>query len=142
MADADAMVLGSGQGTGSMALERASIVVVNDSPPGLERVSDVLERGGYAVVPCAEPKQAHAVVRASMPDLVVLDSRESAATNWHATAMLKLDGQTSAIPLLLCLTDDPDHAALTARAVAMGCSILVTPFEPDDLLDRIRDLLA
>ena len=142
MLDADVMVLRAGQDPVRTAIERTSIVVVNDSPSARARVGDMLERDGYTVVPCAEPKQAHAVVRASMPDLVVLDSRESVATNWHATAMLKLDGQTSAIPLLLCLTDDPDHAALTARAVAMGCSILVTPFEPDDLLGRIRDLLG
>lgn len=123
-------------------LERKCIVVVNDSGPSREHVVDALERDGYAVVPCAEVARAHAVVRATMPDLVMLDSRDAEARNWHASAMLKLDAQTSAIPVLLCLADDPDHAALTARAGAMGCSILVTPFEPDDLLGRIRDLLG
>ncbi len=124
------------------ALERKSIVVVNDSRPSREGVADALERDGYTVVPCPEMARAHAVVRATMPDLVMLDGRDAVATNWHASAMLKLDAQTSAIPVLLCLADNPDHVALTARADAMGCSILVTPFEPDDLLTRIRDLLG
>ena len=56
--------------------------------------------------------------------------------------MLKLDAQTAAIPVLLCLADGPDHAGLTARAVENGCSILLAPFEPDDLLARVRDLLG
>ncbi len=119
-----------------------SIVLVNGSRPALQLVADALEQGGYAVVPCAEPGRAHAVVRATMPDLVMLDSRAAEATDWHASAMLKLDAQTAAIPVLLCLAEDPQHAALTARAGAMGCSILVTPFEPDDLLTRVRHLLA
>ena len=122
--------------------ERRSIVLVNGSRPSLDLVADALERDGYAVVPCADVARTHAMVRATMPDLVMLDSRGAGATNWHASAMLRLDAQTSAIPVLLCLADDPDHAALTARADALGCSILVTPFEPDDLLTRVRDLLG
>lgn len=123
-------------------LARKSIVLVNDSRPSLERVADALERDGYSVVACAELRQVHTVVRATMPDLVMLDSRGAQATGWHDTAMLKLDAKTSAIPVLLCLAEDPEHAALTARAGAMGCSILITPFEPDDLLDRVRALLG
>ena len=122
-------------------LERKAIVVVNDSPQVREGVADALERGGYAVVPCAEVARAHAVVRATMPALVMLDCRGSRATSWHASAMLKLDAQTSAIPVLLCLADGPDDTALTARADALGCSLLVSPFGPDDLLARVRALL-
>ena len=124
------------------ALERKSIVVINDSSPSLALVADLLEQGGYAVVPCLETRRAHEVVRATMPSLVMLDSRGAAAPNWHASAMLKLDAQTASIPVLLCLADTPEHAAVTARAGAMGCSILATPFEPDDLLTRVRDLVG
>jgi DNA-binding response OmpR family regulator len=123
-------------------VERKCIVVVGERGPSLDAVADALERDGYAVVPCSELGRAHAVVRATMPDLVMLDSRGATATNWHASAMLKLDGQTSAIPVLLCPADDSDRKALTARADALACSILVTPFEPADLLGRIRELLG
>jgi DNA-binding response OmpR family regulator len=119
-----------------------SIVVVKASSPSLGLVADGLERDGYSVIPCTELARAHAVIQATMPDLVVLDGRGAGATSWRVPAMLKLDAKTSAIPVLLCLADDPDHAALTARAAAMGCSILLEPFEPDDLLARIRDLLG
>jgi two-component system response regulator MtrA len=121
---------------------RKSIVVVNDSQSSLQLVADALERDGYAVVPCADVARAHAVVRASMPDLVMLDSRGAGPTSWRAPAMLKLDAQTAAIPVLLCLADAPDHAGLTARAGESGCSILLAPFEPDDLLARVRDLVG
>ena len=117
-------------------------MVVNDSRPSLQLVADALEQDGFVVVPCADVARAHAVVRASMPDLVVLDSRGAGPTNWRASAMLKLDAQTAAIPVLLCLADVPDRAGLTARADATGCSILLLPFEPDDLLARVRELLG
>ncbi len=91
---------------------RKSIVVVNDSRPTLQFVADALEQDGYAVVPCADVARAHAVVRAAMPDLVMLDSRGAGPTNWRAPAMLKLDAQTAAIPVLLCLAKTPDHAGL------------------------------
>lgn len=123
-------------------VDQKSIVVVGEPGPALDAVAGALERDGYAVVPCSEVGRAHAVVRATMPDLVMLDSRGATATNWHASAMLKLDAQTSAIPVLLCPAEDPDHPALTARADALACSILVTPFEPADLLARIRELLG
>lgn len=119
-----------------------AIVVVNDHRPSLDLVAESLERDGYSVIPCADMARAHAVIRAAMPDLVMLDSRGAGATNWHASAMLKLDAQTAAIPVLLCLGDDADHVAVSARAGAMGCGILVAPFEPDDLLHRVRDLLG
>ena len=123
-------------------LERKSIVVVNDSRPSLGVVAEALERDGYAVIPCAELGQAHALIQATMPDLVMLDSRDTVATSWRAPAMLKLDAQTSAIPILLCLADTSDHAAATVRATAMGCSVLLAPFEAGDLLARVRDLLG
>ena len=122
--------------------ERKSIVIANDNRPSLERIGDALEQDGYAVVPCADAARAHAVFRASMPDLVMLNSRGTGSTNWRASAMLKLDAQTAAIPVLLCLADAPDHADLTARAEETGCSILLAPFEPDDVLARVRDLLG
>ncbi len=77
-----------------------------------------------------------------MPDLVVLDGRGARASNRRASAMLKLDARTAAIPVLLCLADDPDAAGLTARTEETGCSILREPFEPTDLLARVRDLLS
>ncbi len=119
-----------------------AIVVVNDSRPSLDLVAEALEQDGYLVIPCADAARAHAVIRATMPDLVMLDSRAAGSTNWHASAMLKLDAQTSAIPVLLCLADEPDAAGLTARAEETGCSILREPFEPTDLLARVRDLLG
>jgi len=64
-----------------------------------------------------------------MPHLVMLDSRGGGPTNLRAWAMLRLDAQTSAIPVLLCFAD------------AMGCRILLAPVEPDALLACVRDLL-
>ena len=112
-----------------MTVMRKSIVIVNDGRPCLEGLAGALEREGYAVVSCAEPGRAHAVVRATMPDLVMLDSRGGGPTNLRAWAMLRLDAQTSAIPVLLCFAD------------AMGCRILLVPAEPDALLACVRDLL-
>ncbi len=121
---------------------RKSIVVVNDSRPSLQLVADALEQDGYAVVTCADVARAHAAVRASMPDLVVLDSRGAGASNRRASAMLKLDARTAAILVLLCLADGPDAAGLTLRAEETGCGILRAPFEPADVLARVRDLLG
>ncbi len=121
---------------------RQSIVVVSDHHPAVQCVGEALEQGGYMVVPCDDAARAHAVVRASMPDLVVLDGRGAGASNRRASAMLKLDARTAAIPVLLCLADGPDAAGLTARAEETGCSILREPFEPTDLLARVRDLLG
>src|SRR5438477_510564 len=66
-----------------------SIVVANESRPSLDRVAAVLEQGGFSVVPCTDPGQAHTVVRATMPNLVLLDSRDAEVPDWHAAAMLK-----------------------------------------------------
>jgi CheY-like chemotaxis protein len=121
---------------------KVSIVVANDSRPSLGLVSDVLEQAGYSVVPCTDRGQVHDIVRATMPALILLDSRGAEVPNWHASAMLKLDAQTSSIPVLLCLTDNPEQLAIATRAAAMGCGILITPFEPTDLLTRVRELLG
>lgn len=122
--------------------DQQSIVVVNDSRPALEVVADALEGAGYAVVGCTETNRSHAAVRAAMPNLVLIDTRGADASTWHSPAMLKLDAKTSSIPVLMCIADAPEQLAFAARGRAIGCSILVEPFETDDLLSRVHDLLA
>ena len=105
-------------------------------------MGELLEREGYTVVACADAARIHEVVRAQMPDLVLLDRRDTELPGGRVLAMLRLDAQTAAIPIVQCFTGSDAHAVATARADAMGCSILIAPFEAAELLERVRELLA
>lgn len=121
---------------------RSSIVVMNEDGPALTRLAELLEGEGYAVETCADASRIHDTVRARMPDLVLLDRRDTELPSGRAHATLRLDSQTSGIPIVQCYSDSDAHAVAAARADAMGCSILIAPFETGELLDRVRELLA
>lgn len=106
------------------ALFRAGIRLVIDSQPDLEVVGEA-----------SDGRQAIAVVRATRPDVVLMDIRMPVMDGLAATAELLEDPDAPRIVMLT--TFDLDEAA--ARAIRQGASgFLLKDADPEFLLAAIR----
>lgn len=111
----------------------ATILVVEDEPDMLFLLGMVLRRAGYEVVEAPHGAAALERLEESQPDLVVTDLMMPVMDGGELIARLRADPKTEAIPILL-VSANPNH---TAGADA----ILRKPFDPDELLERIRTVL-
>lgn len=106
------------------ALFRAGIRMLIDSQPDLEVVGEA-----------ADGREGVAVVRASRPDVVLMDIRMPVLDGLQATAELLADPDPPRIVMLT--TFDLDEAA--ARAIRQGASgFLLKDADPEFLLAAIR----
>ena len=77
---------------------------------------------------------------ALQPDIILMDASMPVLDGWQATRALKADPSTKHIPILALTAHAFDDARREAQDV--GCDGFVTkPCLPDDLVNRIRDVL-
>jgi two-component system, cell cycle response regulator DivK len=119
----------------------ARILLVEDNELNRDMLSRRLIKRGHEVVMAIDGSQGVDMARADLPELILMDMSLPVMSGWEATAALKADDATKAIPVL----------ALTAhtmsgdreRALAAGCDDFDTkPIDLDRLLEKIEALLA
>ena len=121
---------------------RAKVLIVDDEPAMVRLLEQLLEREGYTNLKATvDPREVLACYAAFQPDLILLDLRMPHVSGLQVLARLKQ--QTAAEPYLPVLILTADAAAETKRrALAAGASDFVTkPFDPTELLLRVRNLL-
>jgi CheY-like chemotaxis protein len=86
-------------------------------------------------------KKAIAAIQADRPDIVLADVGMPERDGYEVAAFIKSNSEFAQIPVLL-LTGAFEPID-EARARAVGCDgVLVKPFEPQMVINRVKDLLA
>jgi len=97
----------------------------------------VLKYEGFEVLFAEDGEEALQVARASSPDCILLDQVMPKMDGKEVLGALKSHQSTSAIPVLvLSGVADEDQAAWD------GADFVGKPFSPDDLIERIRTIVA
>jgi CheY-like chemotaxis protein len=111
-----------------------NVVVVNGTPEVFDLIESVLDGGHYDMVFVADVDHAYSQIRQNRPDLVVVCLGFDDPTGFQVLSMLKLDAETSRIPILTCANrfdsdrggrepagEEPgDALPLAARALPMN----------------------
>jgi CheY-like chemotaxis protein len=116
------------------------IVVVNDNAEFLRMMEQLLEDEGYRVIVVQGADGAQQVIRREMPDIAIIDVRMAGVVDWHVLTMVKLDPQTSDIPVVVCSAAVDAVKELEERLRYHNCEILLKPFNLTDLLDLLARL--
>jgi two-component system cell cycle response regulator DivK len=117
------------------------VLVVDDYADTRAMCTEYLEFHGFRVSSAGDGREAVRKAQADRPDLVIMDLSLPTIDGWAAIELLKKDGATRAIPVLV-LTG---HAlsSMRDRARDAGCAgFLTKPCLPQDLLDAVTRILA
>lgn len=114
------------------------VLVVEDDPTPSRVIGDDLETEGYLVDVAADGTCAVRLTRASTPDLIVLDlTLQDHDGLDHLLPVLRLRGKVPAIILTARIKQ-----AAKLKGLRLGADDYITkPFDPDELLARIRAVL-
>lgn len=118
-------------------MSKGRILVVEDNMDTYELVHFILEKNGFETFLAVNGRDGVIAAQKQIPDLVIMDLSMPEMDGWTATALIKNDVRTSAIPLI----------ALTAhalpgdrqRAIDAGCDEYITkPMDLDELVETVQ----
>jgi len=128
--------------------KQTKILVIDDDPDIQASVKSVLESKSYQVIAALDGDEGLRKVVDERPDLIVLDVIMPGKTGFDVCRELKTDPRYhffSEIPVLLLTVypDDREKAHLSMRDGMMmeAEDYLHKPFEPNELLTRVEQLL-
>jgi len=117
-----------------------TILIVEDNPTNMKLSLFVLESADYNVITATDAEIGLTLARESRPDLILMDIQLPGMDGLQATALLKADSATKAIPVV----------ALTALAMkgdeerirAAGCDgYIAKPLDYKGLLATVKAML-
>ena len=118
----------------------ANILVVEDEPAIQELVALNLEQAGFSVSRAGSGEQAIDLVRAELPDLVVLDWMLPGMSGLEVARKLRADRRTADLPIIVLTARAEEHDKLTGLEGGAD-DYMVKPFSPKELVARIKAVL-
>ena len=118
----------------------SEILVVEDEATTRTLVAVNLERAGYGVMRAASVPEAEAMLRKSLPDLVLLDWMLPVTPGVTFLRQLRTDQRTKDIPIIMLTSRNADTDKVTGLEAGAD-DYLVKPFSPRELLARIKALM-
>src|SRR6266496_1491615 len=123
---------------GAYMADKHKILVVEDNSDCRELLSIFLRRSGYEVAEAATGLAAVEQASATHPDLIFMDLGLPGITGDEATARIKADPSTKAIPIIVN-TAFHKTSSLVERAMAVGAAeILHKPTSLKTLQEVVR----
>jgi len=118
----------------------ARVLVIEDTPANMKLACLLLRNAGHAVLCAVDAEAGLALARTDLPDLILMDMQLPGMDGLAATALLKNDPATAAIPIIALsamLTQDDEK-----KAKAAGCDAYIAkPFHRQALHAEIEVLL-
>jgi two-component system cell cycle response regulator DivK len=118
-----------------------TILLVEDNEMSRDALTRRLERRQYTVIVAVDGCEAVTVAHAEKPDLILMDLGLPNVDGWDATAKLKMNAETSHIPIIVlsahALPNDR-HQAFAAG----GDDFDTKPVRFDRLIEKIERLLG
>jgi len=117
-----------------------SILVVEDEPAILELLKVNLADAGYEVLEAADAEAANRSLKASLPDLLLLDWMLPGQSGLALARQLRGDARTRELPIIM-VTARGDEADRVAGLESWVDDYVTKPFSPRELKARIKAVL-
>lgn len=129
-------------GTERAVDETGSVVlIVDDDPNFCAFVSDAMSRAGFATLQVSTGAEAIAVARRQRPAAVVLDVILPGAMGYEICHELR-EEHGEQLPIIFVSGERTEPEDRVAGLLVGGDDYLVKPFAPDELIARVRRLVA
>jgi two-component system, OmpR family, phosphate regulon response regulator PhoB len=116
------------------------VLVVEDEPAIQELLAINLKHAGFGVVQAGTAEEAESLVRAALPDVVLLDWMLPGQSGAAMLKRLRADRRTRELPVIMLTARV--HEEDKVQGLESGADDYVTkPFSPRELIARIRAVL-
>jgi len=119
----------------------AKILIAEDERDIRDLVTFTLKFAGFEVLAVTNGLEAVEATLKEMPDLIILDGRMPYMSGYEACEKIKADDRVKNIPVVF-LSAKGQEAEIQAGMKAGAVEYLVKPFATDDLIKKIKDLVA
>ena len=123
----------------------ARILVVDDDPDFVEITRTILESSGYEVATAANGDQGLRVMKAQVPDLVLLDVMMSNVLDGLSLShAIRKDPAFTAVPVIMIssIADSPSAGMFPTDESIPIDAWISKPVRADDLLKKVAKLLS
>ncbi len=117
-----------------------NILVVDDSPVIRKSLEEVLVSAGYSVTTAPDGVQGLEVIREKDFDLLFLDIDMPNLSGLQVCRMLRNDPNFAELPIVMLTARDQKKDQYWGMETG-ATEYLTKPFDPDDLLDKVEELL-
>jgi len=118
----------------------ANILVVEDDPSIRELLAINLESAGHRVTHAPSAEAAESLIKASLPDLILLDWMLPGRPGPQFAARLREDARTTEVPIIMLTARTDEQDRITGLEVGAD-DYIVKPFSPRELVARIKAVL-
>lgn len=120
-----------------MAEQKGTILIVDDTPTILELLQKMLIRQGYQVRVAGSGARALEAVKASLPDLILLDIMMPEMSGYEVCERLKADAQTRDVPVIFISALSETKNIVNGFTLG-GVDYVTKPFQQKELVSRIK----
>ena len=118
----------------------STILVVEDEPAIQELIAVNLSFAGHKVLRAFDADQAQTLIRAELPDLILLDWMLPGTSGLAVARKLRNDERTRAVPVIM-LTAKGSEQDKVDGLEAGADDYITKPFSPKELMARIKAVL-
>ncbi|MFL7810627.1 MAG: response regulator transcription factor [Anaerolineae bacterium] len=119
----------------------AKILVAEDEKDIRELIVFSLTFAGFEVLMAVDGEDAVQKTLENQPDLIMMDVRMPRMTGYEACAKIKGTPETKDIPVVM-LSAKGQEAEIQTGLNAGAYEYILKPFAPDELIQRVRDILG
>jgi CheY-like chemotaxis protein len=119
----------------------AKILIAEDERDIRDLVAFTLRFAGHEVFPATNGEEAVDLVPKVNPDLILMDVRMPRMTGYEACRVLKADPDLRHIPVIF-LSAKGQESEIQQGLDAGAEEYLLKPFAPDQLTNRVKDILV
>lgn len=118
----------------------STILVIEDEPAIQELIAVNLSFAGHKVLRADDVAQADTLIRAELPDLILLDWMLPGTSGLSFARKLRSDNRTKQVPVIMLTAKGAEHDKI--EGLEAGADDYITkPFSPKELMARIKAVL-
>ncbi|MDD2060028.1 twitching motility response regulator PilH [Pseudomonas sp. JQ170] len=118
----------------------ARVLIVDDSPTEMYKLTGMLEKHGHQVLKAENGADGVALARQEKPDAVLMDIVMPGMNGFQATRQLSKDAQTAHIPVIIVTTKDQETDKVWGTRQGAK-DYLTKPVDEDTLIQKLNDVL-
>lgn len=119
----------------------AKILVAEDERDIRDLIGFTLRFAGHEVVTATNGEEAVQAALLEIPDLILMDVRMPRMTGYEACQKMKAEPSIQHIPVVF-LSAKGQESEIRSGLEAGADEYLLKPFAPDELVQRVRELLT